>query len=85
MIAFDKPLPIGTGVTMRGQRFVLVAIEPHTKRDGSQSSLSVWESDCADCGKVFQTRSPRLKLADGRRCYLHKKPGVKSPITAGRG
>ena len=62
-----------------GQRYDLVRTEPYTRTDGSQTELSVWQSECPVCGEAFEVRTPKRarKSEPNRRCGKHKRPGVR--------
>jgi hypothetical protein len=67
----------------KDQHYELVGHEPYTRvSDGSKTSLIVWRSVCATCGQPFVTRTPiRAKsFTPGRRCDLHKQPGVRVKV-----
>jgi len=75
----DMPFEIGTVRIYKGQTYTLVATEPYRrKRDGTETTLLVWESSCADYGHPFRIKTSRKKiLAFNRRCRHHAKPGVR--------
>ena len=62
-----------------GQRYELIGTEPYTRRDGSETTLSLWQSECPVCGKAFEVRTPARarKFEPSRRCEKHKRPGVR--------
>lgn len=61
----------------RGQRYEVVGVEPHRRRDGTLSALVVYSSRCADCGAGFEARSPnKVVLYPNRRCKWHTRPMV---------
>lgn len=61
----------------RGQRYEVVGVEPHRRRDGTLCELVVYSSRCADCGAGFEARSPnKVVLYPNRRCKRHAKPMV---------
>ncbi len=64
-----------------GQRYRCIGIEPHTRADGSATSLATWESECAECGDTFSFETPELasKFNPNRRCEKHRRRGVKVP------
>jgi hypothetical protein len=47
---------IGDVLTVSGQDYLLVGFEPHVR--SSKTKLGIWQSDCAECGAVFECRSP---------------------------
>lgn len=74
---------IGDVRLFRGQRYECEAIEPYTRKDGTQSSVALWTSHCATCGQPFTA-----KMAVGqwdhpsfsgpvRRCREHAKAGSR--------
>lgn len=72
-----EPRQAGDVFFHRGQRYEVVRLEPHRRRDGSLSELVVFTSRCADCGAVFEAKSPnKLVLYPNRRCKRHAKPMV---------
>lgn len=62
-----------------GQLYELAKTEPYTRRDGTQTTLVVWRSTCATCGKPFEVRTPSVssKFSPNRRCQKHKRPGAR--------
>lgn len=68
----------GFTLTYSGQRFVCVAVEPYTRRDGRRSKLAVWEARCAVCHTAFNFKTSTYlpKFEPSRRCAIHKRPGV---------
>jgi hypothetical protein len=63
------------------QTYVLLAIKPHRRRDGSLTTFAVWGSNCRECGEPFETTSGTSKTAIGKglavRCKAHRRPGRK--------
>lgn len=80
-IGFPAPPPIGLALDINGQRYDLVEHRPHRKRDGSETILLVWQTECSTCGEGFTTASPSTGLPSGRRCLEHHRPGkpVRAP------
>jgi hypothetical protein len=62
----------------RGQRYDFGFVEPHTRRDGTETFLAVWFTRCAECSEIFMMRTPLRgkRFEPSRRCKAHKKPGV---------
>jgi rRNA maturation protein Nop10 len=62
-----------------GQHYELVRTEAYTRRDGSETTLSVWQSECPVCGEAFEVRTPARarKFEPNRRCGKHRRPGVR--------
>nr|ANC67865.1 hypothetical protein [Xanthobacter autotrophicus] len=66
--------------TFKGQKYQYLGQEPHTRRDGSETLLSVWETRCAECGRPFQLRTMLLgRGGPTRRCEQHRRPFQWSP------
>lgn len=63
----------------RGQTYQRVGEEPYRrKRDGVTTTLAVWLSECAECGRTFQFKTPNGgTFAPNRRCAQHQHPGAK--------
>lgn len=76
-IGFAEIPPIGLAVAINGQRFDLMAVEDYTRLDGTPTNLLVWNSDCAECGAPFITKSGSKSLPGVRRCKPHAQPGRK--------
>jgi hypothetical protein len=66
------------------QLYEFVRIEPHTRRDGTETTLRVWRSHCVHCGEPFEVRTPaRSKhFSPSRRCQKHKRPGARARAAA---
>ena len=79
-----NPMETGMQKIFDGQVYKLARTEPYTRRDGSQTMLTVWRSHCADCGEVFELRTPTAssRFEPNRRCRNHKRPGVKVRLAA---
>ena len=70
-------------VTYRGQIYRRIAVEPYIRADGSETRLATWQSECPECGELFEittTRLHRLRQPN-RRCPEHRRPG--SPVRKG--
>ena len=50
--------PAGFGWNSDGQIFRPVGLRPHTRKDGSLTTLVEWESSCAKCSKPFAMTTP---------------------------
>jgi len=66
------------------QRYDCVGSEPYTRRDGRQTALLVWQTNCPVCGEPFNVRTAAKsrKFQPNRRCQKHKRPamGVKPKV-----
>jgi hypothetical protein len=54
-------------------------VVPYVKRDGTATSLAVWETNCADCGEVFTIMSTARRKSlwhPNRRCAKCHRPGA---------
>lgn len=65
--------------TKDGRVFVLEAVLPYTRQDGSAGALSVWRGTCRQCGAPFElTTSAALHCVMRSKCFtrvhcdLHK-------------
>lgn len=76
-VTFPTPPAIGFAISIDGQRFDLVALEPHQRRDGAATTLLVWRSECPTCGAGFAGKSPSNSTPQTRRCEQHRAPGKK--------
>lgn len=72
MIRLDEDSDVGTSLTLRGQNYSLVRLE---QRDG-KPPLAVLETQCAECGRSFETKTPMVIKWLSRRCPEHKAPGL---------
>ena len=75
----NNAFTIGKVTLYKEQAYTLVATEPYRRqRDGSETTLLVWQTNRAECGQPFVTKTPRKKnLAFTRRCPEHASPGVR--------
>lgn len=62
-----------------GFRWVRVGEEPHTRSDGTPTTLGVWQADCKQCGKPFTIKTPGAVTWHGesgtfstRHCEEHR-------------
>lgn len=45
--------------------------------DGTEGLLTLWRSNCAECGEPFTARTPMVVTATpSRRCPKHRRKGV---------
>ncbi len=70
-------LPVGSAITVNGQRFDVLDIEPYVTKAGAQSQVVIWKSECLDCGEGFTEKLSVLKWPQARRCHLHRKKGPR--------
>jgi len=82
-IKFPEIPKIGTTLLCDGQRYKLVSVQPHSRRDGSRTVLLNWRTRCAECGKPIVVTSPVNAKGLSRRCEAHRRPG-KAVTAAGR-
>ena len=74
---------IGEARDYKDQKYLCVSVEPYTRRDGTQTALLLWESQCAECGEPFSFKAPnRDKFEPNRRCQAHRKPGFVARAAA---
>lgn len=84
MIAFAGPPLIGTVLMLDSQAYELSDVVPHTRQDGTATSLLAWETSCAACGSSFRALTPAASISGlSRRCQSCKKPG--KPVKGRRG
>jgi hypothetical protein len=67
---------------MPKQLYERVTEIPHTRLDGTETTLTIWRSSCITCGKPFEFKAPTMakKFAPNRRCEKHHAPGRKTRI-----
>lgn len=63
----------------RGQEYRPFCIRTHRRKDGNETLLAIWESECATCGEPFTVATPMFaaKFTPNRRCQRHKRPGQR--------
>lgn len=74
-INFANQPDIGTVLMKEGQRYEVIALEPHIRTDGTMTTLIVWQSHCAETGHPFEFRTGLKTKYINRRCKQHSKPG----------
>lgn len=74
-----------THITPDGRIFSHTAVEPYTRKNGTQTELKIWEAKCSrqDCEKTFTVKTPAGGTADskafGRKhCDDHKATAISS-------
>ena len=62
-----------------GQQYIEVGFVNHTRRDGTETTLTRWRGECAECGAFFFFKVPSeaSKFSPNRRCEKHRRPGIK--------
>lgn len=60
IVLAETGLPVGTLVLRDGQRYALVGIRPHTRKDGSATWLTCWQTTCPDCQGEFLATAPAI-------------------------
>jgi len=83
MITFDRIPNAGTTISIDGQVYEVRGTVPHTKQDGSETTLLVLETLCADCGQAMLARSTLRSNGYSRRCTDCAKTG--KPVKGRRG
>lgn len=83
MLNFEKEPAVGTVVWLDEQAFELAGTQDHIRKDGTATTLLVWQSECADCGAAIKFMSPRKISGLKRRCADCAKPG--RPVRGKRG
>lgn len=60
-----------------GQWYVECGRLPYARRDGTETTLVRWLSQCAECGGEFTFSTPisSKKFQPNRRCRIHRQPG----------
>lgn len=79
-IDFVKPPKIGTVFLLEGQRYEVIDLLVHTRRDDAVTMLILWRGFCADCGTEFTFKTGLRAKSVNRRCDNHKRPG--KPVSA---
>ena len=75
-IEFARPPELGTVLLVEGQRFEVVGLIPHRRRDDTPTTLINWGGHCAECGRVFTQTTGLIAKTPNRRCPAHHAPGV---------
>ncbi len=66
-IDFDVVPEVGMVVMFHGQRYAMTGVRPHTRQDGSETTLIVWSTHCARCGDPFELATT-ARCSPNRRC-----------------
>lgn len=83
MIYFDATPNLGTMLVIDGQEYELREVRPHTRQDGGETQLLVWEAHCAACGAEFETTTAIKSKSINRRCSGCAQAG--KPVKGRRG
>jgi hypothetical protein len=75
----DGGVPVVRERFLHNQRYVFVGIVPHTRRDGTRTTLLRWRSACPQCDAPFECSTPSeaTRFNPNRRCDEHKRPGQR--------
>lgn len=68
-------LPGATVNMPDGRLFTWLAFKPYTRKDGTDTELSVWQSHCVICGESFTVATPKAGRSQsfGRKhCEAHR-------------
>lgn len=69
---------IGSFVDSKGQRYEMLGLKTHVRKDGVPIYLVRWRSHCAECNKPFEfTFTINEWKYPNRRCQTHKNPGKR--------
>jgi len=71
----EIPLPGATVTLPDGRVFTWLAFKPYTRKDGTDTELSVWQSHCAICGAPFTVATPKAGHTQSfynKHCTDHK-------------
>lgn len=82
-VDFSKPPEIGTIIEVDDQTYELADTKPHTRIDGSRTTLLIWRTACPTCGDEFELTSGLVCKALNRRCEEHRTTG--KPVKGRRG
>lgn len=65
----------------RGQRYELLRREPHMRRDSTATTISIWSSQCWQCGQPYEctTSSDPARFKPSRRCEPCRATGHFRP------
>ncbi len=61
--------------TPDGRVFTWQSFKPYTRKDGTDTELSVWQASCAICGELFTVTTPKTgdtKAFYRKHCDIHK-------------
>nr|DAL40988.1 MAG TPA_asm: C2H2 type zinc-finger protein [Caudoviricetes sp.] len=75
LITLSGIAPVGLSIDVNGQRFDLIGHEQYRNLHGAETTLMVWQAECATCGEGFTTKAAPNRWPERRRCDLHTRPG----------
>ncbi|MFC3323318.1 hypothetical protein [Mesorhizobium cantuariense] len=79
-----RPLTDVVEVTWHRQVYRRIGLEPYSKKDGSQTTLAIWRSNCRFCGAEFDCKTSReaqvFKAA--LHCKAHRRRADRVPPAA---
>lgn len=73
-IDFASAPEIGAVLIWKGQRYELIEVRPHVRKDGAATSILTWLSTCPDCVEPFTHTSGLRSAGPNRRCAGCAKP-----------
>lgn len=74
----DRRPAVGGAFKRKGQKYLCVGLYGYTKRNGREIVMYVLISECAECGRDFETSAANHQIQNGgltRRCGFHHAPG----------
>lgn len=74
-IDFDIAPERGEVIAFDGHPFEVMRHEAYTRRDGSGSSLIIWNTTCVDCGRSVEVKTGMKRKSITKRCEEHRKKG----------
>lgn len=75
IVAFAAVPSVGLSIAYDGQVFEMVRSEPYTRKDGGQSALLTWRTNCRSCGEVVEYKTGCEFRVSRRNCDEHKWGG----------
>lgn len=81
-IDYDLAPERGEVVKFDGHQFKVVGYEAYVRRDGTSSSLIIWNSSCVDCGEPIEVKTAFRSRTITKRCKDHKRRGVPATKAA---
>ena len=81
-IDYDIAPERGSVVEFDGHPFEVMGYEAYVRRDGTSSSLIVWNTHCVDCGKPIELKTAFRSKTITKRCDEHKRRGIPATRAA---